>query len=293
MRQFLEALVSERVELRFDLARALPPIAADAAEIRQLVINIVTNASEALDGSEGVITVKTHVEHMNRARLAAAQLGEDLPAGDFVVFEVADTGCGMDRATSTKIFDPFFSTKFAGRGLGLPAVLGIVRGSGGVIDVDSTPGVGTTVRVSLPYAAKRTTREPTIRPAAEENGDVQTILVADDDESIRSLSREMLEQAGFEVELAEDGQQAVDIFRESPGRFGAVLLDMTMPRLNGEEAFRGLLEIRNDVPVIVASGYSEQIAMDRFDGRRPSGFLQKPYRLTQLVDEVRRVLGAG
>jgi PAS domain S-box-containing protein len=291
MRQFLVASMPDSSELRFELADDLPCVTADVAEIRQLVINIVTNASEALDESGGVVTVVTRVENIDRDQLSSSQLGEELPAGEYVVIEVTDTGSGMTPDTVSRVFDPFFSTKFTGRGLGMPAVLGIVRASRGAIGVDSAPGRGTTVRVLLPTGVGGRARLLEIPEVSEAEAGMLTVLVVDDDDTIRDLSREMLEQAGFEVVTASDGREAVDLFRDGNVRFDAVLLDMTMPRMNGEQTFNALQELRSDVPVIVSSGYSAQDAMDRFVGSRPAEFLQKPYRFTELVEAVYKVCG--
>jgi PAS domain S-box-containing protein len=278
-------------ELCLDLQSDLPAITADASEIRQMVSNLVTNAAEALGEGGGSVLVRTTVEPCDRAVLAGAVLGEDLSPGSYVVLEVSDTGSGMDADTAARIFDPFFSTKFTGRGLGLAAVAGIVRTNGGAILIDSELGRGTTVRVLLPICGappEPPSRAPVSHPAAAKP---LSVMVVDDDEVIRSLTREMLEQSGFCVTCAEDGLAAVERLRAGPFMIDAVLLDMTMPKLSGEETYRQLLQLRGDLPVIVASGYSEQDAMERFQGPRPSGFLQKPYRIAELMQAIARVCG--
>ncbi len=282
--RFLPATVAEDVEIRFDLTRDLPPITADAAEIRQMVNNLVNNAVEALDGMPGHVMVRTWVEYISPSFLRTTILGEDLPPGEYVILEVADTGAGMDSETVARIFDPFFSTKFTGRGLGLAAVIGIVRENRGGIRVDSEPGMGTSVRVLLPTEGEsmKGPQEkdtaaglPTEKPLS--------VMVVDDDDAIRALTVEMLDQVGITATAAADGIQALDRFRPAPHAIDVVLLDMTMPRMSGEETFRALMNIRPDLTVIVASGYSEQNTMNKFGDPSPAGFLQKPYRLKDLV----------
>jgi len=278
-------------ELCLDLQSDLPPITADASEIRQMVSNLVINAAEALGEGGGSVLVRTTVEPCDRAMLARSVLGEELAPGRYVVLEVSDSGSGMNPDTVSRIFDPFFSTKFTGRGLGLAAVAGIVRTNGGAILIDSELGRGTKVRVLLPICGE----PPQLaNPAAANHAGTArslTVLVVDDDDVIRSLTRDMLEQSGFKVICAEDGMAAVERLRADPFRVDAVLLDMTMPKLSGEETYRLMLEVRSDVPVIVASGYSEQDAMDRFRGPRPAGYLQKPYRIADLKVTIAQVCG--
>lgn len=279
-------------ELRLELARDLPPISADATEIRQMVGNLVTNAAEALGAGGGVVRVRTAVEWCSRALLSRAVLGEELVPGSFVVLEVSDSGSGMPPETVAKIFDPFFSTKFTGRGLGLAAVLGIVRTNGGAIAIDSEVGRGTTVRVLLPTTAKAPRPQPD-RPERPAPARSRTVLVVDDDDAIRSLTEEMLEQAGIIVIAAADGAQALESLRSHAQAVDAVLLDMTMPGLSGEETFREMIRIRPDLPVVVSSGYSERDARERFSGTQPAGYLQKPYRLVELMAVLEKVFVGG
>jgi CheY-like chemotaxis protein len=237
--------------------------------------------------------VRTTVEPCDRSLLAKAVFGDELVPGSYVVLEVTDTGCGMTADTVAKVFDPFFSTKFTGRGLGLAAVAGIVRTNGGAILIDSELGRGTTVRVLLPICG-----EPSLAPALAAStppgrAGKLTIMVVDDDEAIRSLTRDMLEQCWFAVVTADDGVEAIERLREQPFAVDVVLLDMTMPRLSGEDTYRGLLELRRDLPVIVASGYSEQDTIDRFGSPRPAGFLQKPYRMGELKEAIKGALARG
>ena len=292
MAHLLEVSISKNVVLKYDFPDDLPAIEADATQIRQVVMNLILNASEAMGEKNGVVAVSTGVIEADRSYLSETYLDENLPEGDYVSLEVADTGCGMDEQTQQKIFDPFFTTKFTGRGLGLAAVLGIVRGHGAALRIYSQPQRGTTFKVLFP--ASRQAVEESVGPSATElewrgSG---VILVVDDEETVRIATKMMLEKLGFTVLTAQDGRDALEVFRGRVDEIVAVLLDLTMPRLDGEETFRELRRIRPDVRVILSSGYNEQETTDRFAGKGLAGFLQKPYRVRQLAEKVRQVLEA-
>jgi PAS domain S-box-containing protein len=282
----LEVSVSKNVALSYDLARDLPVVVADATQLHQVVLNLVTNASDSIGEGGGVVTLRTGVRQCDRSDLSASYLDDNLPEGPYLFIEVSDTGCGMDEQTLQRIFDPFFTTKFTGRGLGLASALGIVRGHSGAIKVDSAPGCGTTFTVLLPLGDC----EPVIesKPQGDEvRGEAEgAVLLVDDEDSVRDIGTRLLEQAGFEVVGAADGCQAVDYFRENSDSVACVLLDLTMPRMGGEETFRELKKIRSDVRVVLSSGFSEQEVASRFDGQGIVGFVQKPYRFEKLISEV-------
>jgi PAS domain S-box-containing protein len=291
MTHLLEMVTSKKVTLRFSLASPLPLVEADAAQLRQVILNLVTNASEAIGEQTGLITVSTGTVEAGRALLAATYLEEDLPEGTYVYVEVSDTGCGMDEATQARIFDPFFTTKFTGRGLGLAAVLGIVRGHRGAIQLESKPGRGTTFRVLLPGAQRQLETPPERGALKSETARAGAmILVVDDEQIIRDLVGSALERFGFRVLTAADGCEAVEVFAAHAAEIDAVLLDMTMPRMGGEETFRELRRIRPDVRVVLSSGYGEQEAAERFAGAGLGAFIQKPYQPQSLVETLRRVL---
>ncbi len=290
MTQLLAVSISKRAVIRYYLAEGLPPVEVDATQIRQIVMNLITNASESLGGREGVITVTTGVMECPAEYLAEALGGEALPAGRYDYFEVADTGCGMDGETRRRIFDPFFTTKVSGRGLGLAAVLGIVRGHRGAVRVKTAPGQGSAFRVLLPAGgASRPAPPPAAAPAAASG----TVLVVDDEEAVRVVVGRMLEKAGFRVLLAADGAKAVEIFRENADAVSCVLLDVTMPQMDGAEAFRQMAEIRPGVRVLLASGYSEQDVLPLFAGRRLAAFIQKPYQMSALIPKVAAVIAGA
>jgi two-component system cell cycle sensor histidine kinase/response regulator CckA len=286
----IAASVSKKAVLNYNLAPNLPAIDADATQIRQVFMNLITNASEALEDKNGTITVSTGVMQCDRHYLRGTHLDEELPEGLYVYCEVSDTGCGMDPKTRTRIFDPFFTTKFTGRGLGLAAVLGIVRGHRGAICVYSEPGHGTTVKILFPVTGRAA-----ISPAEQTAPEVTwrgkgTVLLVDDEETVRTVGRQMLERAGFDVLMAEDGRQALEIFRRQPNDIACVLLDLTMPNMDGEETFRELRRVKDDVRVILSSGYNEQEAVNRFTLKDLAGFIQKPYQYSNLAQKLQQVL---
>jgi two-component system, cell cycle sensor histidine kinase and response regulator CckA len=291
MSHLLGAVISKKVVLKFDFTDDLPPIEADASQIRQVVMNLILNGSDAIGDTSGVVTVSTGVVQADRSYLSGTYLDWELPEGYYVYVEISDTGHGMDAETQRKIFDPFFTTKFSGRGLGLAAVLGIVRGHHGAVKVYSEVGKGTTVKVLLPAAEEpEPVRVVKPRAAADWRGH-GLVLVVDDEEMIRDTARMILEAVGFDVLLAEDGREAVEVFRERGDDIRVVLLDMTMPHMGGEEAFTELRRIRDDVRVILSSGYNEQEATNRFAGKGLAGFIQKPYPPMKLAEILRGILG--
>ncbi|WBL36438.1 PAS domain S-box protein [Tepidiforma flava] len=290
MAHLLEVSVSKRAVLKYRFAPDLPAIEGDATQIRQVIMNLITNASDAIGERSGVISVSTGLLYADRAYLKTAYMDDDLPEGDYVYLEVADTGVGMDEETAARIFDPFFTTKFTGRGLGLAAVLGIVRSHRGAIKLYTEPGRGTTFKILFPAAGPAAAPAPAAPAAASAAGRGGTILVVDDDETVRTVTRRMLEQAGYTVLLAADGSEALRCYRERPG-IDLVLLDMTMPHMDGEETFRELRRIDPRVRVLLTSGYNEQDATDRFAGKGLAGFIQKPYRPLDLLEKVREALG--
>ena len=287
MGHLLEVTISKKVVLRYDLADNLPAISADVNQVRQVVMNLITNASDAIGDRSGAITVRTSLVEADRTYLAETYLDEGLPEGFYVCLEVADTGCGMDAQTKARLFDPFFTTKFAGRGLGLAAALGIVRGHRGAIKVNGEPGKGSTFLVLLPMTdvpAEGPAGEPTRQADEQASG---TVLVADDEETVRNVAKRMLQRSGFTVLTAADGKQAVERFRQHADAIDVVLLDMTMPHLSGEEAFREIRRIRPDAKVVLCSGYNQQEATSRFAGKGLAGFLQKPFELDKLISALK------
>ncbi|MCK4282965.1 MAG: response regulator [Candidatus Brocadiae bacterium] len=291
MAHLLEAAISRRASVHYDFAEDLPRVQGDASQLTQVIMNLVTNASEAIGESSGTITLRTGAMEVDRKYLSTTYLGEELPEGDYVYLEVSDTGCGMDRQMQDKIFDPFFTTKFVGRGLGLAAVMGIVRSHHGAAKVYSEPGRGTTFKVLLPRDGRQTEQVETAGGTCTGWRGTGTLLVVDDEESARAVSKAALQRCGFEVLTAADGQEGVRVFREHADEIVAVILDLTMPHMSGEQAFTALRRVRKDVPIILASGYAQEEVICRFAGKGVAGFVRKPYEPQALLAKVREALG--
>ncbi len=286
MSQLLKVSVGKQAELVCKLTPNLPAIEADPTQLRQVIMNLIVNASEALAGKAGRIIVATGTLGADRTVLLRSYLGEDLPEGEYVFLEVTDTGRGMDAATKARIFEPFFTTKFTGRGLGLAAVLGIVRGHNGALEVDSAPGKGARFRVLFPAAQGPAPAEVQPAPAPVLGQCKGTVLVVDDEESVRTVAAEMLGKAGLTVLTAVDGQDGVDTFRARADEIDCVLLDVTMPKLPGLEAAQEIRRLRPDARIVLMSGFSEDDASRRFASLGLAGFLQKPYTLESLREKV-------
>lgn len=297
--QLLTATLQGRCTLELDLLEPLPSIQGDQSQLGRVVMNLVTNAVEA-HGQEGrgSVQVRTRVVDRDQARQLSTHGFQEPRQERYVLLEVEDEGAGMDERTRARIFDPFFTTKLRGRGLGLAAVLGIVRGHAGGIGVRSTPGAGTSFRVLLPasgqpYAARGEPSTPTeasrrIEPAARPGA---CVLVVDDEAHVRSIARAALEEQGFRVLLAADGRAAIELLRAHEREVELVILDLLMPELDGEEALREMRAIRPELRVIVSSGYGEETARRGGLAReRLVGFLHKPYAVATLVETVTRAL---
>jgi signal transduction histidine kinase/predicted hydrocarbon binding protein len=293
MASLLGTAVSKNARLDLQIEPAIPPVEADATQLRQVVMNLITNASEAIGTASGTITLRTGVMDADRPWLADAQLGAGLAAGPYAFVEVGDDGHGMHPATQARIFDPFFTTKFTGRGLGLAAVLGIVRAHHGAIRVISAPGRGTTIRIVFPAAGPaaesvRRRSDPALAAVDDRTG---TVLVVDDEETVRNVVRRILTSHGFAVRMASGGVEAIRVLREDPQAIDAVLLDLTMPDMSGTLTCQELQRIRPDIKVVFSSGYSQADAFPVADGHAELPFIQKPYRPADLVAAIRRVLG--
>jgi PAS domain S-box-containing protein len=288
----LEVSVGKRAALKYDLEKNLPLVEVDVTQIRQLTMNLVTNASEAIGDELGVITIVTGAIDCSEAYLKESYGDWELGSGRYVYLEISDNGCGIDEAAKPRIFEPFFTTKFTGRGLGLAAVIGIVRGHRGAVRVYSEPGRGTSIKVLLP-ADRSELHYPQTTVETPFPGKRDTlVLVVDDDETVRLVTGAILERAGYRVVMASDGRDAVDIFKRRQDEIGIVLLDMTMPVMGGEESFRELRQINPRIPVVLSSGYNEQEATNRFVGKGLAGFVQKPFDARTLLAKLDEALRA-
>jgi len=286
----MEVSISKKAVLKYRFADSVPAIEGDATQIRQVVMNLITNASEAIGDHSGVISITTGAMECDRAYLAETYLDANLEPGIYSFVEVSDTGSGMDDETLQRIFDPFFTTKFTGRGLGLAAALAIAKGHKGALKVYSEVGKGTTFKDLFPAIRDAATDE--IDTASEEDLGAMggTILLVDDEETVRVVGATMLRHGGFDVITAQDGRSALDMFAERADEIDCVVLDLAMPNMDGEETYRELRRIDADVKVLLTSGYNEQDAINRFAGKRLAGFIQKPYRSAELIAAVAAVL---
>ena len=287
----LQVSISKKAALRFHLDSDLPAIVADATQLRQVLMNLVMNASDAIGDRNGTISVSTGKLHADRGYLDATFLAPDIPTGEYVFLEVSDTGAGMSAETQARIFEPFFTTKFTGRGLGLAAVLGIVRGHRGALKVYSELGRGSSFKFLLPAAGDGAAAEAQpIAPNEPQLTSSGTILVVDDEAAVRDVASQLLQSLGFATLLAADGNQALVVYREHRSEIVCVLMDLTMPSLDGEETFRELRRIDPGVRVLLMSGYNEQDAIARFVGKGVAGFIQKPFTLQELTQRLRTLM---
>jgi two-component system cell cycle sensor histidine kinase/response regulator CckA len=289
MAQLLESSLSQKAVLSYEMSADAPPILGDAAQISQVVMNLITNASEAIGDGSGRVAIRTGDVEGSRIPPSASQFGHELGDGHYSYFEVEDNGCGMNSATRARIFDPFFTTKFTGRGLGLAAVLGIVRGHHGAVELESHPSRGTRFRVLLPTTSAELRVQPVESDVGAWQGD-GIVLVVDDDEGVRDLVRVCLERAGLSVLEASDGDEATALFTNHASEIDAVLLDCTLPSKSGDEVFAAIRRLRGDVPVVLISGYSHERATENFEGADLTGFLQKPFLPSELVAQVRAAI---
>jgi len=289
MGELLAVSISKHIEVNEKLANPIRLIDADNIQVQQIVMNLIINANEAIGSQEGKITLTTGVIDVNQDFLQGCYANANTESGSYVFFEVHDDGCGMDNATIERIFEPFFTTKFTGRGLGMSAVLGIVRTHGGAMKIDSAIAQGTCIRVLFPALDSESALLPyqqdrleNIKIDTSQHGGL--VLVVDDEESLRTIAGMMFEDMGYEVLLAEDGLQALQVFAQHIDDIDLVLLDLTMPKMGGEACMEALQQLRSDVPILISSGYSEaQCAKFK-------NFLQKPYSTTALQEKVREML---
>ncbi|MDR3581408.1 MAG: PAS domain S-box protein [Oryzomonas sp.] len=286
MLHMLEVSISKKAVLRLNLSPNLPPVEADATQMHQIIMNLVINASEAIGDKSGVIAITTGCMDCDKSYLEGTWLADNIDEGLYDFLEITDTGCGMSKETMAKIFDPFFTTKFTGRGLGMSAVMGIVRGHKGAIRVYSEPNKGTTFKILLPASAKPVELFNIDSSKNNWKGEGKVLLV-DDEETVRGIGKEMLAELGFTTITANDGREAIEIFKQTPD-IVLVILDLTMPHVDGEQCFRELKRLKSDVKIIMSSGFNEQEVTQKFAGKGLAGFIQKPYKLSMLKDVIQK-----
>ncbi len=286
----LQTSIPKTIQLRMNLQDRLPSIEGDAAQIQQLIMNLIINAAEAVEeGKTETVLITARLEAVSQSYIDQMVAPNGVSPGKYVTLEVRDAGCGMDSATLSRIFDPFFTTKFTGRGLGLAAVLGIVRGHMGALHVDTAPGIGSTFKVLFPVSEGQPARLEPSRMETNLEGNA-TILVIDDEEAVRQTAKSALESYGYTVVVAANGREGVKLFLDLGHEIHAVLLDVTMPVMSGEETLVRLESIRADIPVVLSSGFNEDDATRRFTGKGLAGFVQKPYTAARLAEKIKMVL---
>ena len=289
MARLLEVTLTGKADMRFDLDPGLPAIQADRSQFGQVVMNLITNAADAIGDNSGTISLHTSVVDLDPDRISRLNLTEPILGGFYVCIEVSDNGCGMDEETQAKIFEPFFTTKFTGRGLGMAAVMGIVKAHGGALKVRSEVGVGTKIKVYFP-ATSRVPKLPVEDITDSQWRGQGTVLLVDDEDAIRRVSSLMLESMGFDVLIAADGLEALEIYAKHKSEIRGVLLDLTMPNVSGEEVFHELRKMDSQLPVILSSGYNQSDVVRNFAGRDVVHFLQKPYGRRQLTKVMQSAL---
>jgi two-component system, cell cycle sensor histidine kinase and response regulator CckA len=292
LKQLLRVSVPKTIDLRFETIGTVPPSTLDTTQIKQVLLNLVINAAEAIGEKPGVISVRTFLCKLNPGSAEEFVLfPEQTSKAGYACVEVSDSGCGMSRETQARIFDPFFTTKFTGRGLGLAAVLGIIRGHGGALKLVSAPGAGTTFSCYFPVDESAVPVVPSTpsHPPCDwsSSGD---ILVVDDEAHVRFVLTGMLKSLGFRTVTANDGEEGLQIFKERPQQFSAVVVDITMPRRDGHSTLAEMLRVRPDLPALIVSGFSEQEVSQRLGARARTAFLQKPFELADVREKLQALL---
>jgi PAS domain S-box-containing protein len=284
----LQTMIPRTVTLDFKFEPKPMAVEGDPSQIQQIIMNLVINGGEAIgEPHTGNVTVSTYKDFVDENR--AKKLGAHVVPGKYMVLEVSDTGCGMNGEVQARIFDPFYTTKFTGRGLGLAAVAGIVKSHRGAIEVQSALHRGSRFRVYLPSSENSSPPGIAVEtPQATASSGL--VLVVDDEEIILRTTRAVLENSGFRVLVASGGEEAINLFRTQAEDVSLILLDMMMPGMSGDQAFRHLRAIRPDIPIMVSSGYSESQVMRYFSGSRVSAFIQKPYTSNKLISNIGAVL---
>jgi two-component system, cell cycle sensor histidine kinase and response regulator CckA len=283
--ELLRVTVPKTIELAADLREELPTIRTDRSQIQQVLMNLVINAAEAIGYRAGLIRIRTAVERIESAR--RTPFGTEIGPGQYIMLEVADDGCGMDENVRARIFDPFYTTKFTGRGLGLAAVSGVVRSCAGTIEIESSPGVGTTFRVLFPAAARACAERA--RPSTPIAEGSATVLVVEDEAPVRDFLKAALTKHGYTVLEAADGREALEMVGRKP-RPDLVVLDIVMPVMAGNQFLDALRALHPAMRVLLTSGWSQEEARRMCATHPGIDFIQKPYRIDQIISKIGMVL---
>ncbi len=290
MNQLALATVAKKIVITFNCPDDLPPVEGDPVRLRQILLNLITNASDAIGDAAGEIAIQTSVEAVDGELTDEVYRSDNFRPGKHVCFQVSDTGCGMDERTRRSLFEPFFTTKPTGHGLGLAAVLGIVGSHRGAIVVESECDKGSCIRVYVPSTHKRPTPVKPHVPRDTPWRGSGTILVIDDEAVVRNLSSKILENVGFATMSAENGREGLACFREHHHKLSAVILDLTMPHMDGSEAYAEIRRIDKHMPLLISTGFSQENTMPKFANDPKIRFLQKPYRAVALLEKIRELV---
>lgn len=291
MVKMLTSAIKKNVSFELDLARDIPEINGDNSQIQQVVMNMIINGAEAIGDANGTIRVA-----LNRAAVQPAEgetdfFGGAIPPGQYACLEVTDSGCGMDGEIQKRIFEPFYTTKFTGRGLGMSATLGIIKSHGGALKLSSTPGIGTCFKIYFPLQNAAVPAEPLLLDHAPSvKGASGTILLVDDEDAIRLVGSALLSAMGFSVLVAANGRDALEIFNTPEIRFDLVLLDLIMPVMGGLETYRKLRKLAPSLPIVICSGYGEENIREEMERDQYTAFIQKPYKPAELIEIFNRIM---
>ena len=290
MADLLTVTINKDHDLGFFFDDNLPTVLVDRTQIRQVVMNLIINASEAITHREGVIKISTGTQYCDVAELDGAKYSGDIQPGDYAFVEISDNGTGIDAEVLDRIYDPFFTTKFTGRGLGLAAALGTARGHDGVVKVYSEVGRGTKFKLLLPISeVVSNSREPALIQHPEWSGS-GGVLIIDDESAVREFACSVLEQHGYQIYLASDGAEGLALYQANQDKISMVLLDLTMPNLGGKETYAGLKTLKPDICTVLMSGYNEQDATRDFVGEGLARFLAKPFLVEELMAAIIQAL---
>lgn len=291
MVSMLKTTINKNIVIKSDLDSDIPAITGDDSQIRQVVMNLIINAAEAIGDTEGEIDVKLTTSEIKEQQTEKDHLGFIIPAGRYICFEVTDNGCGMDEEIIRKIFEPFYTTKFTGRGLGMSAVLGIIKAHNGALQLKSQPGEGTTFKVYLPFQlSKSETEKAQLKAVFAPWQGSGTILLAEDEVQVKSIAIAQLQALGFKVLDAANGKEALELYQQNTSEISLVITDMGMPVMNGYELFYKLKQINPQLPIIISSGFGEADIGSKIPREEMAGLINKPYNFNQLQDMLKGVV---
>jgi CheY-like chemotaxis protein len=287
----LKATISQNVEIKTYFPPNMPPIIGDASQLRQVVMNLILNAAEAIGEAQGVVLVSLAKTVIEPGQSDVDYFGKAIPPGGYLVMEVTDNGCGMDEETMRRIFEPFYTTKFTGRGLGMSAVHGIITAHKGALQLASQAGQGTAFKVYLPAQISTVAEENSAPLAAEEQWKGSgTILLAEDEVLITVILKDMLEELGFTVITATNGKEALELYQKNAADITMVVTDIGMPIMNGYEMFSELKKLNPKLPIIISSGFGDKEVTTTIPRDAVAGMLSKPYNFELLKKVLRGVL---